>query len=365
MNTPPASPSSPSPSPSPTRFHPRPSRPFPLRTALLLAAVGSSTGALAQSQSLTFTGGVLLNSKVNFRQLGAHTSPALPGPSTGGAVDRTYDDGFNRLDALGNPDNTTTYWGYQSDSQLGPDGLRLRQGGAAGNLGYDDVGDFVTPSANLEYRGSLGTAGSGDWGILLSIGYQPIDADTRANVSTDATLLEDRFNLAGNLPGDLPAAPYSGLFESETGPRIGTVPARTVSTVPGGRLLSGSWELSTDIIPVTGGLYFESQIAGRLNAVASAGILAAFVSGDFKYRETSTIAGDLPLTTSGDDSKSDVLLGGFVQLGLDWALWEKVSLVTSARWQPTQSFSQTVDGREAEIEFSTAFAVHAGFSVRF
>lgn len=343
----------------------QPSRPFTLGTALLLATIGSTTGALAQSQSLAFTGGVLLNTKVNFRQLGAHSSSALPGPSTGGAVDRTYDDGFNRVDALGNPDNTTTYWGYQSASQLGPDGLHLRQGGAAGNLNIDDAGDFVVPSAYLEYRGSLGTVGSGDWGILLGIGYQPIHTDTTGNFSTDAILLVDRFNLAGNLPGDLPAAPYSGPFESEEGPRIGTVPTRTIGTVPGGRLLSGSWDLSTDIIPVTGGLYFESQISGRLNAVASAGILAAFVSSDFKYRETSTIAGELPLTTSGDDSSSEVLLGGFVQLGLDWALWENVSLVSSARWQPTQSFSQSVNGREAEIEFTTAFAVHAGFSVRF
>jgi len=65
------------------------------------------------------------NVKVGFKNVGAFPARTDPGPATGGSFDRTYDDGFNRVDTTGNNHgtgyaNTTWYWGYDSESQILP-----------------------------------------------------------------------------------------------------------------------------------------------------------------------------------------------------------------------------------------------------
>jgi hypothetical protein len=177
----------------------------------------------------------------------------------------------------------------------------------AGNAGVvEDGGDFVHPSANLEYRGSLGALGTSDWGLLLGLGYQPIGAEVN---------------------GDF-----------------------------------GYFDFSADLLPIASGLYLETQLAGRLNGVLSAGFLAVLINGDLRYRED---IGTPPVTSEGSTDSNTAVFGGFVQLGLDWAFWEKASVVAMARWQPTESFRLDVNGREAEVDFLTAFAVQAGITFRF
>ncbi len=318
----------------------------------------------AQSQSLAFTGGVLLNPRINFRNLGAIPPSAAAGPATGSAVNRTYDNGFNRVDASGNREQATANWGYQDGTQLVGDTLALSADGGSAAAEIEDAGDFLNPSGNLEYRGSLGPVGSSDWGILLGIGYQTVGASESRTLTTDTWLQRDAYSLNGLTATDLPAAPYAGSADLKT-PRIGSVPARTLSAVTGGRLLTGHWELEAEMIPFTGGVYLESQILGRLNTVISAGILAVIINADLKYEEQSTVGNAATVVSRGSDGTNDFVFGGFVQAGLDWALWEDASLVASARWQPTEHFSHSSAGREAEIDSTLAFSVHAGFSMRF
>src|SRR5690606_20337925 len=190
--------------------------------------------------------------------------------------------------------------------------------------------------------------GKSDWGIIVGIGYLPIDEDARSKFRTGTSFILDLYSLLGADPDSLPPAPYSGTAESE-GPRIGSVPTRSFLTVEDNRLVNGRWEVDAMLLPITAGVYFETQIAGRLNGVASAGVLAVVVNSELSYSETSMIDGMPTTTASGSSDENDVIFGGFVQLGLDWALWERASLVASARWQPTESFSQRAAGREVEM----------------
>ncbi|MBL9127115.1 MAG: hypothetical protein JNL97_05695 [Verrucomicrobiales bacterium] len=327
-------------------------------------ALASVLGARAQNQSLAFTGGVLLNTKVGFSGLGQFAPASAPGPATGGAVDRTYDNGYVRVDDTGNAGDTTVHYGYRSTSQIGSRGLGLTSTTAADTISLDDTGAFLEPSANLEYRGSLGSWGEKDWGVLLGIGYQSVNQEITDTFVTGATVIEDHFGLGSVDRTDMPPGPFAGTA-SGTAPRIGSVPSRTTRTAPGARVLSGDWEFTSEMIPVTGGLYLEFQLAGRLNGVVSAGMLAAFVNAELRYVETSTVGALPSVTRTGADGTNDFILGGFTQFGLDWAIWENASLVAGARWQPSETFSHSVDGRTAELDFTSAFAVHAGFSMRF
>lgn len=322
------------------------------------------SSARAQSQSLAFTGGVLLNTHVTFRSLGGHPAQSAPGAATGAAVNRSYDNGFNRVDSTGNAGDSTANWGYQSSTQVQANELAMTSASVPGDFEIDDESGFLEASGNLEYRGSMGPIGASDWGILLGIGYQTIEAETEGTYLTDATVLEDRYSTASIAPDTFPSAPYTGSADS-TGPRLGSVPTRTVNTIPGGRTLTARWSFDAEMIPVTGGAYFETQVAGRLNAVLSAGLLAIFVNADQKVYESSVIQGQPALVTTGGEGTNDILIGGFVQAAFDWALWEKASLVAGARWQPTERFDHGVAGRRVEMDFSAAFAIHGGFSMRF
>lgn len=337
---------------------------------LLRAAVGASVLAAAthpvhaQSQVLSFTGGVLLNPEISFKGLGMLPPSSTAGPAAGNAVNRTYANGFNRVDDTGNADGHTGNWGYEVNTQISGNALVLSAPGGAASVSISEAGDFAYPSGNLEYRGSMGTLGSAGWGILLSIGYQNISAETSGSYITDATVIEDRFALDGLTASDLPPAPYAGSASTKT-PRIGSLPDRSFRTLPGARQLDGRWEFDADLIPISGGVYLETQLAGRLNAIAAAGVFVAFVNADLRIHERSTLVGEPTLTTRTGEGSNDVIYGGFVQLGLDWALWENASLVASARWQPSENFNHSVAGREVNVDFASAVAVHLGFALRF
>jgi hypothetical protein len=342
------------------------SLPRSLATAALGAALATSTAlqARAQSQALSFTGGVLLNPKIGFGNLGALGPASGVGPATGGTFNRTYANGFNRVDEEGNKEGRTGFWGYEVNTQISGDTLVLSSPGGATAVAISDAGDLAFPSGNLEYRGSMGSLGRAHWGLLLSVGYQNIGAEASGSWITDASVIEDRFSLGGLTPSDLPPAPYAGTSSTKT-PRIGSNPDRSFRTLPGARQLSGNWEFDADLIPISGGLYTEAQLFGRLNAIAGAGVFVAFVNAEFRINERSTLAGEPTVTTRLADGTNDVIYGGFVQLGLDWALWEEASLVASARWQPCADFDHSVAGREVNVDFLSAIAIHIGFAMRF
>ncbi|MCC6234520.1 MAG: hypothetical protein IT580_17890, partial [Verrucomicrobiales bacterium] len=335
------------------------------RTLLVLTALSASLPAVAQNQSLAFTGGVLVNTRMSFSNLGLHAAATDPGPATGTAAVRRYDDGFVNTEANADPAGTTANWGYNSAAQLRGSDVVMSSRAAVEARGSGDVAGFFEPSAHLEYRGSIGEWGRSTWGITLGIGYQSLAGSTDTSFITESRVTEDRFALPAGLdPALIPAPPCAGT-EGGTGVRLGTTPARTIRVEPGSRLFTGHWEMETQLIPVTGGVYLETQLAGRLNGIFSAGLLAAFVNADLKFHETSSIQGMPTVTTTGGDGSNDFIIGGFAQVGLDWALWDRASLVASTRWQPTETFRHSVSGREAELDFTAAFAVHAGFALRF
>lgn len=342
------------------------SLPRSLTSAALGTVLTAATAlpVLAQSQALSFTGGILLNPKIGFGNLGALGPATGIGPATGGNFNRTYANGFNRVDNEGNQEGRTGFWGYEVNTQISGDTLVLSSPGGATAVAVSDAGNLAYPSGNLEYRGSMGSLGRAHWGLLLSVGYQNIGAETSGSWITDASVIEDRFSLGGLTPADLPPAPYAGTSSTKT-PRIGSTPDRSFRTLPGARQLSGTWEFDADLIPISGGLYAETQIVGRLNAIAAAGVFVAFVNADLRFREQSTLAGQPTVTTQAGEGTNDVIYGGFAQLGLDWALWENASLVASARWQPCDDFNHSVAGREVNVDFLSAIAIHIGFAMRF
>src|SRR6266571_6838952 len=60
-----------------------------------------------------------LNITVDFRKLGGFPPLSDPGPATGSAYDRSYDNGsYNRVDSSTSAGGMTWYWGYEHANQL-------------------------------------------------------------------------------------------------------------------------------------------------------------------------------------------------------------------------------------------------------
>ncbi|MCA1481553.1 hypothetical protein, partial [Bradyrhizobium sp. NBAIM08] len=59
----------------------------------------------------------------NVGNLSGGASGRGPGPATGSAVDRNYDDGYNRVDVSDNGGGDTWNWGYRNASQADGDSV--------------------------------------------------------------------------------------------------------------------------------------------------------------------------------------------------------------------------------------------------
>src|SRR5436190_22423786 len=66
-----------------------------------------------------------LNFKVDFRNLGG-LRLSDPGAASGSAVNRNYDNGYNRVDVAGNQGGLTWNWGYRSANSAEPGSLVLQ-----------------------------------------------------------------------------------------------------------------------------------------------------------------------------------------------------------------------------------------------
>src|SRR5262249_32836648 len=59
-----------------------------------------------------------LNIRADFKKLGGFAPLSDPGAATGSAVNRTYDNGYNKVDISTNAGGLTWFWGYQNANQI-------------------------------------------------------------------------------------------------------------------------------------------------------------------------------------------------------------------------------------------------------
>ena len=168
---------------------------------------------------------------------GAAQDPALT-PRT----NRTYDDGFNFVDASGNLGDgavgplasRTGNFGYISDSQVNV---------SAGTLALNSLqaapGNYLgarrpesRPGFGAALRWSLARPDKQrDWGVEVALDWHRLKESSSGPVAANLRVLTDRYPLGGVIPQ---RAPYTGRFSPLPGDqRIGDMPTRTVANVTG------------------------------------------------------------------------------------------------------------------------------------
>ena len=183
-------------------------------------------------------------------------------PSTAAKTDRTYDDGFNKVDASGNlGDGTATglasrtgNFGFISDSQvdLKAGTLALHRTSALDGI-YRDAGNTAErPSWQVNLRLSLADVklNRRDWGAEAGLDWARFKDASTGPAAASLRVLTDTYALGGVVPQ---RAPYTGRFSPLPGDqRIGDTPTRSNATVAGSLNGSRSFSAKTTIFRVGG-----------------------------------------------------------------------------------------------------------------
>jgi hypothetical protein len=276
---------------------------------------------------------------------------ANPGPSVtpAGGANRTYDDGYVRVDSSGDAGGLTQNWGYQYASQYNSinDTMQFLHSGSSSATGNPQYGGELIYQRVI---GSLPTL-SGDWGLESGFGFTELDL--RENLSGTATV--DSFPLNGVFP---PLAGYNGTF-SGPGALLGDTLTRTAATLTGYQKLSGQ------LFSLRLGPFAELNFTPKLSLAASVGLTLAPTTVDYDFSETAALAGGDTVTENGHSSKTKLLYGPYVGGMLRYNFNKNWGVYVGARFQNLTSLDQSVGGRTARLDPSVTFYGSAGASWSF
>jgi hypothetical protein len=274
----------------------------------------------------------------------------------GAGVDRSYADGFVRVDSSGGRDGQTWNWGYADAAQVSGDAIWFRSGlggsetrvagtsqVAAGTSG-DDIGPAAGPEVALDYV--FPGAGPVRFSLGAGASFTPFDAAQveQATFSADQSAVHfdvgviDTYLLGGVVPPD---APYAGSFDGP-GPLLPDRPAgrRLLRSPSGGERarFDNRSQSTLEIEALRFSLGAGVEVAGeRAFANFSAGPSLDVVDWEARYSESLTQqgpgAGARQLGRwDAESSGTGVLWGGFVKAGAGWRITERVSVEAFARY---------------------------------
>jgi hypothetical protein len=299
------------------------------------------------------------NIKADFTQLGAISPQTDIGPDRGG-VDHYYDDGFNRVDAGGNVDGQTRFWGYENSSQVvGENVLMNSTSTSAGAIrGLSDAPHW---GVELNYARELGWNGSYWWGVEIGLSWVNLNFSDRRSFTTDAVRTTDAYSLGELTP---PPAPYAGTF-SGPGPTISDNPQRSVQTLSNAALTTGSYDLDASLYALRLGLIYETPFTDWFTLQFGGGVLGAFVVSDFSYQESTSIQQLDSFQRSASDRERDFLGGAYARAGFGIHFSRNMMASLGVQYNYLGTFSHQVEGRHAAVDLKSALFIALGVGVSF
>ena len=359
---------------------------------LAVAMAGTATAALAQGQTpeaqpdravepvvlkplrpeprnrigLSYRMG--LNITVDFRKLGGLAPVSNPGAETGGAVDRTYDNGYNLVDITGNNhgpgfENTTWNWGYTGGGSVQGNTLVMSSSSSPATARPENNGDDPQHGLELTYSRQYWERGNWRFGFEGGLGYTHLNvSDSRRLVAT-VHRITDTFDVTGIV---LPPAPYQGTYEgpgpvirSEPSQRQSSVIVSSTNTIVGGR------ELEAHVFSLRLGPYAEVPLNDRFTLLMSGGLYLAIGDTKFSFHEEVTVPGTGTEVHRGSHSQTDFLVGGYVGVNIAYALTEEIDVFAGAQFQGAGTSVNKARGKVSVLDIGESIVVSIGASYSF
>jgi hypothetical protein len=287
---------------------------------------------------------------------------ANPGTGAGGGQDRFFDDGYVRVDATGNAEGYTSYWGYESASQYDSGSQQLLmhsttsytgQGGGSGD------NDFSI-GAELAYGGVIKHWGRSRLGWELGFGWLPFEVSDSS--SFDALVNRDTYSFdTGGII--MPGAPYNG-GPSGLGPTIRDA-ATLVDSDQTTEQVQALQSLDVDLFLFRLGPTYFYDVSPYIGIMVSAGPAAALVSQTYNYNDTIVFDNGTTASNRGSFSDSEFVYGGYLSVMGTVHVEAGGDLYLGLHYMPLSDSSISQSGREGSLDFSGQFLISAGINWTF
>ncbi len=286
-----------------------------------------------------------------------------PGPATGGAVDRFYDDGYNRVDISGNTGGLTWFWGYDNASQLPGNDTIVMSSTTARPLDKSTHDDDPQHGFELTWDHELGRTKGGQWawGVQGAFGWTDIEIRDHRPLSGGTTTIADAYNLGGVIP---PPPGYAGDFEGP-GPLIDSIPNRTITSDPNGATVRGTRDFDGDLFSFRAGPYLDIPLDERWTITLSAGLAAGVIDGEFKFNQSVTTPGGTT-RQRGTGHETDVLFGGFASASIHCKINDRWGVFVNGQYLGlVDSYEVSARGQKMEMDFNKTAFFSAGVTFSF
>ncbi len=332
-----------------------------LLSGVAVQAVAVQAADFDDQRNRFYVGGrAALNVQVEFRNTAAPLVGQF-GPPAGGATDRSYFDGFVRVDSSGNAAGETWNWGYDKSSQVLPGDTAIVHHGYSGNPWGDTADGNEDPQwgGELGYTRVLSEWAGGRWGLELGFNFLSLDLGDDSARAGSVTETSDTYALNGVIP---PTAPFAGSFVGP-GAVLSDNPTRTTAAVP--TRISGNRELTGELYGFKLGPMLDIPLGDWLSAQVSGGLAVALFDGEFSFTERAEVVGGPAWSATGSASGSEWLLGGYVRGQLTGRLSDHVGVYAAAEFQALESVQLDAVGRSAELDLSSSALFSLGLNFRF
>jgi hypothetical protein len=312
------------------------------------------------------------NVQVGFKNIGAFAARTDPGPATGGNMDRTYDDGFNRVDVTGNNHgsgygNTTWYWGYDSESQVlpgtsNPQSVVMHSSSSSGTA-LNDREDDRQPGVEFSYNRELLRCEHWRLGLEGVFGYTELTVEDNAVTTTDVSQINDSYSVPTSGSGQYLPPPGRNATYNGPGSVISSSPTRTTSTTQG--RVTGSRSFRADLFSFRLGPYFELPFGKHGAFDLSGGLALMYVESKFGYAESTAVTGLSSYDSAASGWREQLRAGGYAAGTFSYAINDHWSAFAGAQFQDLGKYTHTEGSRTATLDLSRAIFVSLGLSYSF
>lgn len=341
------------------------SLPISIRGLLLIGLIPMLPALHAAERNRFFFGPTLgLNISAEFGGQVPAVVSGNPGPIGAGEVDRYYHDGYVRIDSSGNVGGYSWYWGYDNQSQLlsavNPELAFVSQSTASLSADLDTQRSLA--GIDLNYQRDLFSSRAIRAGVHGGFRYLPFSFDAERHAASELATTRDRYALHESV---VPLAPYQGGFEGP-GLLIPSTPfSRTEQMVPA--TVTHYRELEGDVFTIKLGPFIAWMPTEKFEVCLAGGLLIAPTHYTFAYRDSHAPSARnfYTMETAGRLDKSDVLLGGSVELTLAFTLTPTISVAATGQYQFMDDLRADLDGRTGKISLGDSVFISLGVGFRF
>lgn len=287
-----------------------------------------------------------------------------PGTIGAGEVDRFYHDGYVRIDSSGNVGGYSWYWGYDNRSQVlsGTNSELAFVAQSTASLNAELEAQRSLVGMELNYQRDLFSSHAIRAGVQGGFRYLPFNFTAQRQIASELATTRDRYALYENV---VPLAPYYGGFEGP-GLLIPSTPfLRTEQMIPA--TVTHYRELEGDVFTIKLGPFIAWLPTEKFEVALAGGLLIAPAHYTFAYRDSHapSVRNFYTMETAGRLDKSDVLLGGSVDLTLGLTLTPAISVAATGQYQFMDDLRADLDGRTGKISLGNSVFISLGVVFRF